>query len=360
MYDVIVVGARCAGSPTAMLLARQGRKVLLVDRSTFPSDKLSTHYIHPPGVQQLEKWGLLEQVLATNCPPIRKFTLFNGDAVLMQPPMDAIALCPRRHLLDKILVDAAVASGVEMREGFTVDEVIVEDGVARGIVGHARGGERVREEAKFVVGAEGHHSTVADAVGAEKYHDKPPLTCAYYTYWSGVPMDGAEIHIGEQGGALVFPTNDGMICIGAGGPIEIFDEFKADIEGVYMRILDGSPEFAKKVRAGKREERYQGTADVPNFFRKPWGPGWALVGDAGYMKDPITGFGITDAFRDAELLAVALDDALAGRKSWAEAGASYQQQRDAAAMPMYEMTTKMAAGDMELFGALPTASAPAG
>jgi flavin-dependent dehydrogenase len=354
MYDVIVVGARCAGSPTAMLVARRGHKVLLVDRSTFPSDKLSTHYIHPPGVQHLEKWGLLEAVRATNCPTLRTFTLYSGDTSLMVNEIDEPgALCPRRYLLDKILVDAAVAAGAEMHEAFTVDEVIVEGGEATGIVGHGRGGERVREQARFVVGAEGHHSIVADAVHAPKYNEKPPLSCAYYSYFSGMDLTGAEVHIGEAGGVLVFPTNDGMVCIAAGTDVTRFEEYKKDIDGVFMGILDASPEFAAKVRAGKREERFMGTADVPNFFRKPWGPGWALVGDAGYMKDPITGFGITDAFRDADLLAAALDDALAGRKTWNQAGAWYQDQRDAAAMPMYEMTTKMAAGELDFASAGP-------
>lgn len=354
MYDVIVVGARCAGSPTAMLLARRGYRVLLVDKSTFPSDKLSTHYIHPPGVQQLEKWGLLKTVLATNCPTLRTFTLYSGDMSLMVNQIDEPgALCPRRHLLDKILVDAAVAAGAEMREAFTVDEVILEGGVATGIVGHARGGEQVREQARFVVGAEGHHSIVADAVEAPKYNEKPPLSCAYYSYFSGLDLEGAEVHIGDTGGVLVFPTNDGLVCIAAGTDLARFDEYKQDIDGVFMGILDGSPAFAAKVRAGKREERYMGTADVPNFFRIPWGTGWALVGDAGYMKDPITGFGITDAFRDADLLAVALDDALAGRKTWDGAGAWYQEQRDTAAMPMYEMTTKMAAGELDFASAGP-------
>lgn len=352
MYDVIVIGARVAGSPTAMLLARAGYKVLLVDKATFPSDKLSTHYIHPEGIRRLEEWGLLETLLATNLPEIRTFTVFAGDTLVMQPPLDGIAYCPRRYLLDKILVDAAEASGAELRSGFHVDQVTLDGEQVTGIVGRGRDGVVVAESAKFVVGAEGHHSLVAKTVKAPTYRDREALTGAYYSYWSGVPMDGAEVYLSDRGGVLAFPTNDGRVCIAAGASRDQFAEYKKDVEGRFFHILDGAPKFAAKVRAGKREERWMGSADVPNFFRKPFGPGWALVGDAGYMKDPVTGYGITDAFRDASLLATAVDDTLSGRVPAEEALASYQAKRDAAAIPVYEMTLMMASGEASsLFGA---------
>ncbi len=353
MFDVIVVGARCAGSPTAMLLARNGHRVLMVDKATFPSDKLSTHYIHPPGIQAMERWGVMDSVLATNPPPITKFSVYAGGVPLPIPPMEGVAYCPRRYLLDKILLDAAVAAGVEMREAFTVDEVLMEGDRVTGIAGHGRGGERVTEEARYVVGADSHHSVVAKAVKAPKYREREALTGAYYSYWRGVPTDGAEIYVADAGGVLAFPTNDGQLCIAAGMVIEGFKEYRADIEGTFTRILEGaSPEFAARVRSGKREERWMGSADVPNFFRKPWGDGWALVGDAGYMKDPVTGWGMSDAFRDAELLAAVLDEALSGRRPADEALGSYQEQRDAVAGPIYEMTLAMASGEFaSQFGA---------
>jgi flavin-dependent dehydrogenase len=264
----------------------------------------------------------------------------------MQPPQDGDAYCPRRHLLDKILVDAAVAAGAELREGFRVEEIVMDGGVVTGIAGRAHGGAIVRESARYVIGAEGHHSLVADAVGAPKYREREALTGGYYSYWSGVDLPGAEVHISDRGGVLAFPTNGGLACIAAGRAREQFDAYRADIEGTFFSILDASPVFAAKVRAGKREERWMGTADVPNFYRKPWGPGWALVGDAGYMKDPTTGLGIADAFRDARLLARALDDVLAGRAQPEEALGAYQAKRDAAALPMYEITLQMASGEM--------------
>jgi flavin-dependent dehydrogenase len=354
MYDAIVVGARCAGSPTAMLLARSGHRVLLLDKSTFPSDKLSTHYIHPPGVKCLEDWGLLDAVIATNAPPITSFTVHTGDTLLPMPPMVGVAYCPRRYLLDKILVDAAVAAGAEFREGFRVDEVMMEGATATGIIGHGRDGQPVRESARYVIGAEGHHSLVAEKVNAPKYREREALTGSYYSYWSGVEMSGAEVFISPLGGILAFPTNDGRVCIAAGGPRDQFKAFRSNIEETFYSQLDAAPLFAARVRAGKREERWMGTADVPNFFRKPWGPGWALVGDAGYMKDPVTGWGISDAFRDAGLLAGAMHEVLTGSASPEEALAGYQEARDTAAIPVYEMTLLMASGEMaNQFGARP-------
>lgn len=357
MYDAIVVGARCAGSPTAMLLARAGHRVLLLDRATFPSDKLSTHYLQPQGVQLMDEWGLLDALIATEAPPITSFNVYSGDSLLVAAPMERAAYCPRRYLLDKVLVDAAVAAGAELRTAFTVDEIVMDGETVTGIVGHARGGAAVREEARYVVGAEGHHSLVADRVNAPKYREREALTGGYYSYWSGVDLPGAEVHFSDSGGVLAFPTNDGRVCIAAGKPHTEFRSYRADIEATFFSILDASPAFAAKVRGGKREERWMGTADVPNFFRKPYGPGWALVGDAGYMKDPTTGWGIADAFRDAALLARALDDTLSGRAAADDALGAYQSQRDAAAMPVYELTLMMASGEMPAFAAPAAAEA---
>ena len=354
MYDAIVVGARCAGSPAAMLLARAGHRVLLLDKATFPSDKLSTHYIQPSGVACLETWGLLNAVIATNAPPITTFSVYAGDTLVMQPPMEGVAYCPRRSLLDAILVEAAVTAGAELRQGFKVDEVVMDGERATGIVGHARGGAPVRESARFVIGAEGHHSLVAKTVKAPTYREREPLTGGYYSYWSGVELAGAEVYLSDRGGVLAFPTNDGRACIAAGRPRTDFPAYRADIEGTFYSILDAAPAFAARIRAGRREERWLGTADVPNFFRVPYGPGWALVGDAGYMKDPVTGFGIADAFRDAGLLAEALGDALSGRVPAEEALSRYQCRRDAAAIPVYEVTLRMASGERAgLLGAPP-------
>jgi flavin-dependent dehydrogenase len=348
MYDAIIVGARCAGSPTAMLLARQGHKVLLLDKAHFPSDIMSTHYLQPDAVARLEKWGLLDKVAASNCPPIPKVTM-HLDGFAMTPPalpgQPQVAYCPRRTVLDKILVDAAVEAGAELREGFSVRELIFEGDRVVGLRGRDESGADVEERATIVVGADGMRSMVAQAVHAEAYDEHPTATCGYYNYFSGVEMEGAELYAGSNGGVLAFPTNDGLVCIAVGRSVDQFADYKKDIAGNFHRYLDEvDPVFGAKVRAGKAEERWIGSADHPNFFRKPWGAGWALVGDAGYHKDPVTGLGIMDAFRDADLLADAIHAGLAKAGPMEEALASYQEQRDAAAKPMYDFTLAFATG----------------
>jgi 2-polyprenyl-6-methoxyphenol hydroxylase-like FAD-dependent oxidoreductase len=344
-YDAIVVGARCAGSPLAMLLARKGHKVLVVDRATFPSDTISTHLIHPPGVAALKRWGLLDEVAATNCPPIANYKFDFGPFVFAGPPgtpESPVAYCPRRTRLDKILVDAASRAGAEVREAFVVDELVMEDGRVAGVRGRGKGGATVTERAKVVVGADGLHSTVAKAVGPEQYNEKPHLNTSYYTYWSGLPMNGSfETYIRHMRGFAAIPTNDDLTLIVVGVPQAEFKAYRDDIEGTYRGAIDLVPSFAERFRAAKREERFVGTS-VPNYLRKPYGPGWALVGDAGYNKDYVPAQGISDAFRDAEGIAGALDSALSGTKPFDASMGEYHAARDRQAMPMYEFTAKVA------------------
>ncbi|HKQ57216.1 MAG TPA: NAD(P)/FAD-dependent oxidoreductase [Candidatus Eisenbacteria bacterium] len=344
-YDAIVVGARCAGSPLAMLLARKGHKVLVVDRATFPSDTISTHLIHPPGVAALKRWGLLDQVVATNCPPIAQYTFDFGPIALSAPPgtpESPVAYCPRRQRLDTILVEAASKAGAEVRQEFVVDELVTENGEVTGIRGRGKGGATVTERAKVVVGADGLHSTVAKAVKPEQYNEKPHLNTSYYTYWSGLPMNGGfETYIRPGRGFAAIPTNDDLTLIVVGVPQAEFETYRKDIEGTYRGAIDLVPSFAERFRGAKREERFVGTS-VPNYLRKPYGPGWALVGDAGYNKDYLTAQGISDAFRDAETIAGALDTALSGAKPFDAAMGEYHAARDRHAMPMYEFTAQVA------------------
>ena len=344
-YDAIVVGARCAGSPTAMLLARQGYRVLVVDRAIFPSDTVSTHVIHGPGVAALRRWGLLDQVVASGCPPIETYSFDFGPFTIAGHPRTpdgiATAYAPRRTVLDEILVDAAGQAGAEVREGFTVDDVVVEDGTVVGIRGHTPGGRTVFERARVVIGADGRNSHVARIVQPEHYHDKPMLQFSSYTYWSGLPVDGFEMVIRPDRGWGAAPTNDGLTMLVVGWPYGESTAYKADVEASYLKTLELVPEFAERVRGAIRETRFAGGA-VPNFFRKPFGPGWALVGDAGYTKDPITAQGISDAFRDAELCSRAVDETFNGGRPFDDAMAAYHQARDAAVLPIYEFTTQLA------------------
>jgi len=343
-YDAIVVGARVAGSPTAMLLARKGYDVLLVDRASFPSDTISTHLIHPPGITALQRWGLLDKVVASGCPGIDTYAFDFGPFTLSgaPDPDGTVAYGPRRTVLDKVLLDAAVEAGVEVREGFSVESTVHEHDHVIGVRGHGKGSTTVTEHARVVIGADGRHSLVAQAVNPFQYHEKPPLLAAYYAYWSGLPMQGRfETYIRPNRGMAAFPTNDDLTVVIAGWPYAEFEANKKDIEGNLFKTYDLAPAFAERLRAAARETRFVGTA-VPNFFRKPHGPGWALVGDAGYNKDFITAQGIHDAFRDAELCVTALDEAFGGTRSFDAAMADYQTRRDAQVLPMYEFTTELA------------------
>ena len=334
-YDVIVVGARCAGAPTAMLLARQGHRVLLVDRATFPSDTVSTHLVHQPGIAALARWGLLDRLIATGCPPIGSYLFDFGPVQIQGAP--GVAYGPRRTVLDALLVDAAADAGAEVRQGFGVDELLVEDGRVTGI----RAADRV-ERAAVVVGADGRHSLVARAVGPEQYHEKPPLLAGYYAYWSGLPMSGRyETYVREDRAFAAWPTHDGQTLVVGGWPYAEFAANRADVAGNFLAMLELAPPFAERIRAGRRESRFAG-AFVHNYFRTPYGPGWALVGDAGYNRDFVTAMGMQDAFRDAELCAGALHEALSGARPYEVAMKDYQSARDAAVLPMYDFTTEIA------------------
>ncbi|HVE46743.1 MAG TPA: NAD(P)/FAD-dependent oxidoreductase [Acidimicrobiales bacterium] len=346
-YDAIVVGARCGGSPTAALLARRGFRVLLVDKARFPSDTLSTHLIHPTGVAALGRWGLLDRVRATGAPAIDRYSLDFGMFRISGAPLptdDGVAqgFGPRRSVLDDLLVHAAAGAGAEVREGVQVDELVVDDGVVTGIRGHAEGGGSFTEESRVVIGADGRHSFVARCVNAEIYHQRPTFAATYFAYWSGVPVDGLEVYIRPERSFGAFPTNDGLTLVVMSWPRSEFKANRGDVEGNFLKSLEFAPDLATRVAGGRRETRFSGTGDAPGYYRKPFGPGWALVGDAGHHKDPCTAKGMSDAFRDAEHLAQALDDAWSGRAPYERALAAFHRSRDAHTLPMYDFTCQLA------------------
>lgn len=352
-YDVIVVGARVAGAATAMLLARQGLRVLAVDRARFPSDTLSTHQVQVPGVARLRRWDLLAPLTGTGTPPTRQVRFDPGHVVLHGsfPTYDGVdaLYSPRRTVLDSMLVDAARQGGAEVRENFLVDELVWAQGRVAGIRGHERGATsglargRATEASRLVVGADGKHSMVAEAVGAARYRERPASTLACYSYWSGVPMAGGELYQRPDRAVAAFPTNDGLTMIYVAAPITELAAFRADVEGQYLRTLDLCGDLGERVRAGERAERFRTTPDLPNTYRVPCGPGWALVGDAGVVMDPITAQGIGHAFRDAELLAEAVTAGLRGARPLDVSLAGYWQRRDKATGPMYDFTAELAA-----------------
>jgi len=346
MYDAIIIGARVAGSPAAMLLAQKGYKVLLLDRESFPSDTISTHILLPKGYSLIKKWGLAHKILASNCPVIHKVTFDLGPFALKgtPPPIDGNSeiVAPRRYILDKILVDAAVEAGAELRENCTVEEILIEYGRVTGVRCRSKDGNVFTEHARIVIGADGKNSIVARAVEAEEYNVRPKASCWYYTYWSGVPIHELTMYQLPYRAVGVIPTNDDLVCIPIAWPVSEFQKYRSDIEGNYMKTMAQVEGLMDVMNNAKREDRFTGMADLPSFFRQSYGPGWALVGDAGYHKDPITGQGMSDAMTRAEKLADAIHAGFSEQEPLENALARYQNERDAEVMPMYELTYEWA------------------
>jgi len=351
MFDAIVVGARCAGSPTALLLARKGYKVLLLDRATFPSDMpFSNHYVHQTGAARLKRWGLLDKLAATGCPPIVKNHWDYGAFTLTgsPPPAEGTvpqAFAPRRKVLDPLLAEAAVAAGAELRDGFSVQELVWENDRVAGIRGRQRNGAAaITEKAKITIGADGMFSMVARSVNAPEYNHKDSMEGSWYAYWSGLNLPAAwHLWIRPQRVLFAFPTNENLTLVGVAFAAQDLTAARSNIEQHYMQdIAKCAPDLNDLLRSARRESRFVGGA-IPAHVRRPYGPGWALVGDAGYQKDPCTASGITDAFGSAELLADAIDAGFSGRQPLEQAMAGYEQKRNQAELPYYELTAQLAA-----------------
>ena len=310
-FDVIVVGARCAGAPLATMLARDGLRVCLVDKDRFPSDTPSTHGIQPTGVRVLERIGVLDSLLKL-APPILRLRMVFDD--ISAPAADVVAitgapgLSVRRVTLDEILVNAAAAAGAELRTRTTVTGLVTDNGRVVGVT--TTSGEL---RAPLVVGADGARSAVARMVGAREYHSTPNGRVFMWAYYEADPTDG-EMWIGKVGdhAYLGMPTDGGLTLIGVCPSIERRDEVRADREAVYEAGLRAWPELHAGVDRARRDGPVRTMANLRGFFRPSAGPGWALVGDAGHFKDPTPGQGIADALRQSEKLAAAIKRALGG------------------------------------------------
>ncbi|HKH52656.1 MAG TPA: NAD(P)/FAD-dependent oxidoreductase [Mycobacterium sp.] len=345
-FDVVVVGARVAGAATAMLLARRGLRVALIDRSRLGVDTLSTHALMRAGVLQLHRWGLLDDVRAAGTPPVHRTTFTYQDDVVpvdIEPSDGVDALyAPRRTVLDPVLVNAAFDAGVDVRFGHSVS------GLLRGprdrpggVTGTARDGRPFSIRARFVVGADGLRSTIARLVDAPIDYAGQYASAIAYGYWSGTDVEDYEWVFRANAAAGAVPTNGDEVCvfvsttparIGRGGTQFIESTLRAT-----------APQLAERLRAGTAPataatRTFRG---YPGFLRRAWGEGWALVGDAGYFKDPLSAHGMTDALRDAELLARALASIHSGADE-AEALSMYHSTRNALSVPMLELIDQIA------------------
>lgn len=346
MYDVIVVGARAAGSPAAMLFSRLGYRVLLLERTRFPKDTLSTLYLHQPAVALLERWDVLRAVVATGCPPIDLVRYVTNGLTLegCSWPVDGCrsAYAPRRYLLDSILAEAAASAGAEFRENCGVRGLVFDDDRVVGVRVGGLGDSEIVERARLVVGADGMRSTVATAVGASVIHEDPTATCAYYSYWSDLPA-GFELYDEPGHRVGLIPTNDDLTLVASYLPQTQFHRIRHDPMAAFSTgIEQAAPEVRERMAAGRRTDRLFGTGDQRNFFRRATGPGWALIGDAGHHKDSITARGITDAFLQADLLVDCIGDQLHDPVGLRQALDRFATRRDELLMPEYRNTVEAA------------------
>jgi flavin-dependent dehydrogenase len=309
-YDVIVVGARAAGAATAMLLARQGLRVLLVDRDRYGTDTLSTHALMRGSVLMLSQWGLLDRITGAGTPPVRQTRFYYGTdsmTVTIKPTLGVEALyAPRRTVLDSVLVDAAAAAGAEVRFGVTVTGLLRDEaGRVAGVIGRDRAGATVAARSRLTVGADGARSTVAREAGAGMVRAGTGAGAIIYGYWSALAVEGYEWFYRPGRSAGMIPTNEGEVCVFAGAPAaEVAGAVRGDLRGSYHRLLadatDGAGGRLARARPPRRLRTWTGR---PSFIRRAHGAGWALVGDAGSFLDPLSTHGITDALRDAGRLA---------------------------------------------------------
>jgi flavin-dependent dehydrogenase len=350
-HEVAVVGARAGGGALAMLLARMGHDVVVLDRALLPSDTLSTHSINRGGVVQLHRWGLLDEVLASGAPAIRQVTFHTPDGSLTRKVKDRagvdLVVAPRRHALDTIVARAAADAGASLRLGVNVTDVR-RDAMGRVTGLSARGpdGEAVEVDAKVVIGADGLRSHVARSVGAPLVDSRPAHSATYYAYYGSASWSGIEFFVAERALAGVFPTNGGEACIWMSVPAEDALGARRDAGSVtagFEQMLERiAPALAARLRTARRTSPVRGAVRLPNQVRQAFGPGWALVGDALYHRDPITGHGISDAYRDAELLATALDAALRGDRPFPAALGDYRRQADEARREIFDITCALA------------------
>ena len=347
-YDAIIVGARCAGAATGLLLARSGANVLVVDRQAYGSDTMSTHALMRGAVVQLERWGLIGEITAADTPAIRSTTFhYGGEAVrvVIKPEHGIECLfAPRRTLLDRLLVDAARKVGAEVRHGIALSELeFASNGRIVGVTLQDASGSRATIGADIVIGADGRQSTIAQLVNATTYVQGRHASGIVFGYFDRLPRDGSHWYFARHVAAGVIPTNTGHCVFAAVPAPQFFSTFRGDVKRGFLEVLESNcPGLRADVERGTLIGRLRGFGGAPGFLRECHGPGWALVGDAGYFKDPLTAHGITDAFRDAELLSRAI---VAGSTAALEA---YQSERDALSLSLLRITDAIAAFSWDL------------
>jgi menaquinone-9 beta-reductase len=341
-YDAVIVGARCAGAATALMLARSGTKVLVVDRQAYGTDTMSTHALMRGAVIQLTRWGLVPEIVAAATPPIRTTSFHYGTEsvhVAIKPEHGVECLyAPRRTVLDRLLVDAARKAGAEVWHGVSLSDLhFAPGGRVAGVSLKDASGSCVNVQADIVIGADGRQSTIAELVKAKTYVEGFNASGIVFGYFKNLARDGSHWHFAKNAASGAIPTNAGHCVFAAVPASQFFSTFRGDVRRGFLQVLESScPELRADVERGTLTGSLRGFAGAPGYLRQCQGPGWALVGDAGYFKDPLTAHGITDAFRDAELLSSAV------AVGSAQALETYQNERDALSLPLLRITDAVA------------------
>ncbi len=347
-YDAVIIGARCAGAATALLLARSGAKVLVVDRQTYGSDTLSTHALMRGAVVQLKRWGLVPEILAAQTPPIRTTTFHYGRYAVRVPikPEHQVEclFAPRRTVLDRLLVDAARNAGAEVRHGVLLSELqFASDGRVIGVALKDAGGASMTLRTDIVIGADGRNSTIAQIVNARTYVEAVNASGIVFGYFENLAQHGSHWHFAKNAAAGVIPTNSGHCVFAAVPSAQFFTTFRGDVRRGFLQVLEEiCPALRADAERGTLVGRLRGFGGAPGYLRQCHGAGWALVGDAGYFKDPVTAHGITDALRDADLLSRAII------QGGARGLRTYERDRDALSLPLLRITDAIAAFSWDL------------
>lgn len=347
-YDVIIVGARVAGSLTAGLLGRAGHRVLLLDRARFPSDTLSTHFFRAPSFRAFSELGAFDEVQGLAPHLVINHNVVDGIVFperVDRPEDYPFYLCVRRITLDDVLIrKVRDIPGVELREGAKVEKLVWDDGRVAGVAwGEPDGAGEA--QAQVVVGADGLRSVVAGQVGLHAEHEEPVRRTMYYAYFRGVLQVGppaAEFHYLGNSLVYCFPCDDGLTLLASSVPLSRFADFKDDPEGALLREVHAMTDLSPRMARAEREGPVRGTGSIPGYLRVPWGEGWVLVGDAGMVMDPWSGQGIDQASSHAVLLARSLEDYLAERADWSTAMRAYHRERNAFSRKTYERTCRYA------------------
>jgi flavin-dependent dehydrogenase len=345
-YDIIIIGARVAGSTLAAILGQNGYRVLVLDRSSFPSDTLSTHFFRAPALRAFNQIGVSGGVQSV-APHLRvNYNVIDG--IEFPEPVDRpddypFYMCVRRIVLDDILIRRIKQiPNAELQEGVKVTGLIWNNNSVSGVKWE-KADKKGEFKAKVIVGADGVNSIMAKEVNAEAEYQEPVTRAMYYAYYKGITSKegpAAEFHYNGNTLVYCFPCDSDLTLIAASIPIAQFASFKRNVEEEFNGIVNSMEALSERFNKAEREGPIRGSGSIPGYLRIPYGNGWALVGDAGMVMDPWSGQGIDQATTHSVLLADSLDNYFSGKNDWVSAMAAYHKARNEFSLKTFQRTCK--------------------